>query len=175
MTPEFSRPVRVAEVPAAGQSLSLRATEGELTALARRLGLPAMRSLVAELELRPAHGGRVRATGRLDAEIVQTCVVTLEDFPSRVEEPLDFLLLPPGEEPDEDATDDDAPDEVESGPLGADLGEAVAQTLSLALDPYPRKPGAELPAEDTAGAAPEDGPGAKPNPFASLARLRRPG
>jgi hypothetical protein len=50
-----------------------------------------------------------------------------------------------------------------------DLGEAVVQQLAVALDPYPRKPGAEIPAEYS-GAADTDGRG---GPFASLARLRR--
>ncbi len=54
---------------------------------------------------------------------------------------------------------------MEHGPLGTDLGEAVAQTLSLALDPHPRKPGAEL--DEAALRAGEA------NPFAAaLAKLR---
>ncbi len=165
MSPEFARPVRPDTVPHGGQRLRLAAGGAELAALARRLGMPALRALEAELDLRPAPGGRARATGRLRAEVEQVCVVSLDPFAQAVEEPLDFVLLAPGEEPDEERVEPDAPDEVEHGPLGCDLGEAVAQTLSLALDPYPRKPGADL--DDgalRAGAA---------NPFAALAKLRR--
>lgn len=161
-TPELSRLVQPAQVPSGGQTIRVEATEAERAALARRLRIPALRALAATLELRPAHGGRVRATGRMRAEVAQTCVVTLEDFPQTVAEDLDWLLLPPGEAPNEDPYAE-GPDEVESDAAGADLGEALAQALSLALDPYPRKPGAELPEVASDAAA---------NPFAALAKLR---
>ncbi len=141
---EFARPFRPDAVPLGGRRASLVADAGERAALARRLGIPGVHALEAELELRPAHAGGARATGVLRASVEQVCVVTLDPFAQSVEEPLDFVLLPPGTEPDEDNLDPDAPDEVEHGPHGCDLGEAVAQTLSLALDPYPRKPGASL-------------------------------
>jgi uncharacterized metal-binding protein YceD (DUF177 family) len=167
VTPEFSRSVRPESAPPGGQTLRLVATDAERAALARRFGLPAVVLLEAELELRPAHGGRARATGRLRAQVEQFCVVTLEPFGQSIEEPLDFVLLAPGEEPDEEALDPDAPDEVEQDGAGCDLGEAVAQTLSLALDPHPRKPGAELDAAALrAGEA---------NPLAAALAKLRPG
>jgi len=147
-------------VPLAGQQVSIEASPEEREALAQRLDLPALHALTAELELRPTDSGRVSATGRMRAEVEQTCVVTLEPFRSAVETPLDWMLLPPGEEPGEGF---DGPDEVESEASGTDLGEALAQALSLSLDPYPRRPGATLPAEAAGGAR---------SPFAALAKLR---
>jgi hypothetical protein len=70
-------------------------------------------------------------------------------------------LLPAGREP---ADGPDDPDEIESADGIADLGEAVAEQLALALDPYPRAPDAELPPE-----ANDEAAGA----FAALAALRR--
>jgi hypothetical protein len=61
---------------------------------------------------------------------------------------------------------DEDPDDLPAEAGAVDMGEALAQQLSLALDPYPRAPGAELPAEATDGGA--------HGPFAALAKLKRP-
>jgi hypothetical protein len=164
MTPELSHPIRPALIPAAGEILIIEASEAERAALARRFGLPAIHALRAELDLRPTHGGRVRVTGRLRAELEQSCVISLDPFAQTIETPLDWLILPPGETPSEEGHAElDGPDEVECEGDVADLGEALAQSLSLALDPYPRKPGAALPAAA--------GPQAM-SPFATLAKWR---
>ncbi|HYZ34848.1 MAG TPA: DUF177 domain-containing protein [Crenalkalicoccus sp.] len=160
--PEFSRPLVLALVGPEGRREVLEASEAERAALARRFGIPAIARLRAELSLRPEPDGAVRAEGRLEAEVTQDCVVTLEPVEQRVEEPVSLRLLPPGEEPDE------GPEEADEIPTEggiADLGEAIAEQLALALDPYPRAPGAELPD----GAAGEGALG----PFAALRRLRR--
>lgn len=162
--PEFSRILALGSVRAEGRALELEAEPGEREALARRFGIPAVESLRAELKLRPEPGGTIRASGRLKADVVQTCVVTLEPVGQKVDVPVELRLLPEGRPPADE--DPDSPDEIESGPGGAvDLGEALAEQLSLALDPYPRAPGAHLP-DDLFG---EEGP---QGPFAALARLR---
>lgn len=159
--PEFSRPLPLGLVGPDGRREALEADEGEREALARRFGIPAVERLRAELRLWPEADGAVRAEGRLDASVVQSCVVTLEPVPQRVEEAVALRLLPAGREPQDDA--DDAADEVATRNGVADLGEAVAEQLALALDPYPRAPDAVLPAE--AGEAGE-------HPMAALAKLR---
>lgn len=163
MSAEFSRPVTLDHVPAGGQSLTLIASEAERTALAGRFGLLALVSFRGELQLRPAPEGRVLVTGRLAAEVDQACVVSLEPVRQSVEEEVAWRLLPDGVEPTDG---DDDPDDIPATAGIVDLGEALAQQLSLALDPYPRAPGAELPAEA--------GDGAAHGPFAALAKLRRP-
>ncbi len=160
MSVEWSHPIVVANVPAGGKRLRLAAPAEALPAIAARLGLPAVGSLSAELALKPGRGGSVGVEGTLRAEVTQECVVTLAPLPAVVEERFAWRLLPPGEEPSDG---DDDPDDIESNAAGeVDLGEELVQQLSLGLDPYPRAPGAEVPAEH-AGAH---------GPFAALARLK---
>jgi uncharacterized metal-binding protein YceD (DUF177 family) len=90
-------------------------------------------------------GGIIGVSGRLEAEIVQTCVISLTPFAGRVEDAFEarFTTMPPvaGDEIVLDLDSDD-PEPVENGII--DIGELVAQFLSLALDPYPKAPGAAL-------------------------------
>lgn len=158
---EFHRPLALGRVGPEGRAEVLEATPAEREALARRLGIPGVEALRAELRLSPEPDGAVRAEGRLEAAVVQECVVTLEPVPQRVAEAFAVRLLPAGREP---ADGPDDLDEIATEGDVADLGEMVAEQLALALDPYPRAPGAELPAEardETSGA------------FAALAALRQ--
>jgi uncharacterized metal-binding protein YceD (DUF177 family) len=160
--PEFSRPLRLASVGPEGRREVLEADEAERAALARRFGIPAVERLRAELFLRPDADGALRAEGRLVAAVVQLCVVTLEPVEQRVEEPVALRFLPAGQEPRDEP---DETDEIATGNGVAELGEALAEQLALALDPYPRAPGAVLPA----GAAET-----AEHPLAALAKLRGP-
>lgn len=159
--PEFHRPLALGQVGPEGRTERLEASEAERAALARRFGIPGIGSLTATLRLVPEPDGAVRAEGRLEAAVVQDCVVTLEPVPQRVAEAFALRLLPAGREP---ADGPDDLDEVEAEGNVADLGELVAEQLALALDPYPRAPGAELPAEARDGGAAA---------FGALAALRR--
>ncbi|WP_372618750.1 YceD family protein [Falsiroseomonas sp.] len=166
--PEFSRPVRLGPDR---RDITLEANEAERGALARRFGILGIGALTATLRLEPEAGGSVRARGRLSARVEQLCVVTLEPVAQRVEVAMDLRILGEGEEPADE--DPDSPDEIESLGGVVDLGEAVAEQLALALDPYPRAEGATLPPLDDE--APEGGSQAapaRPNPFAGLAKLR---
>ena len=176
--PEFSRLVPVDRLGEAEITEEISAGPGERAALARRFGLLSLDRLSATLRLERA-GARnlVRIAGRLAAEVTQACVVTLEPVSARLEK--DFTLLydldaaaqgeaegarevivePEAEEPPEPV-----------GQHGIDLGEAVAQQLAIALDPYPRAPGAALPEEPRAGAG---GARAAEGPFAALESLKR--
>ncbi len=167
MQPEFHRAVALARIPPEGRQEHLRATPAECAALALRFGITAVNRFSADLLLKPEPGGGVAIDGRIAAEVMQDCVVTLEPVVQQVDEPVHLRILGPGEECSEDP---EAPDEVEAPGGVADLGEALAEQLALALDPYPRAPGAVLPGE-VAG-DPEAAPEPPANPFASLAALR---
>nr|WP_246504062.1 DUF177 domain-containing protein [Plastoroseomonas arctica] len=132
--------------------------------MAERFAIPAIHSLEAELSLAPANGGTVVAEGRLRAEVVQSCVVTLDPVDQAVDVALHLRFIPEGDEPSDDP---DTPDEIEIQAGMIDLGEAVAEQLSLALDPYPRAPGAALPAHLAPPEEPVREP-AKVHPFAAL-------
>ncbi|UPY37940.1 DUF177 domain-containing protein [Sediminicoccus sp. KRV36] len=161
MSAEFSHRLPLAHVPAAGQALRLLATPAERDALARRFDLFALHALAAELRLAPGPEGVIHVTGELTAELEQACGITLAPVRQSVREAVAWRLLPEGMEPT-DGEDD--PDDIETEQGTADLGEALAQQLSLAIDPYPRAPGAEMPADLSDGGA--------HGPFAKLLRLK---
>lgn len=188
---EFSRRLALVDIAAERSTRRLEATEAERAAIARRLDLPAVRSLVAEVTFKTRSRGRVvEVAGHLAADVVQTCVVTLEPLPARVED--DFLTLyVPEIEAAEVEVDPEGTADVEPLPAGAiDLGDLVVQNLSLALDPYPRAPGAELPpavagetgsptgapdrggADDASSPPSARGEGEGEGPFAALRQLK---
>ncbi|HSV29473.1 MAG TPA: DUF177 domain-containing protein [Candidatus Omnitrophota bacterium] len=173
-TPEFSRKFRLDQISAAGSDHRLEANAAERDALARRFGILGIASLVAEIRVKAiAAGTMVRVKGRLTAEVTQACVVTLEPVEQKVDETFELTFREAVEEDDEDGEiefsmeEDDPPDAIVNGMI--DVGEAVAEHLALALDPFPRKAGARVPAAATAAAPVEE----KPNPFAVLAALRQ--
>lgn len=169
--PEFSRPVPLAEVRDVALRLDLVAEETERTALAERFGLQAVDSLRAEVTVGPLEGDRLLpVAGRVVAEVVQTCSVSLEPVPARVEEGFELVFDPAAETPAPAAELEVSLEEDEVEPLpagGLDAGELVAEHLALGLEPYPRVPGVELGWRDKT----DDGAG-RPNPFAELAPLR---
>jgi uncharacterized metal-binding protein YceD (DUF177 family) len=163
MTPELSRPLGLGRIPEAGRTERVVATAAECAALALRFGIPAVHALSAELNLKREPGGAIAAEGALAAEVTQDCVVTLEPVRQAVRAPLRLRFLPEGASLSDDP---EAPDEIEFAGEFLELGEAVAEQLALALDPYPRAAGA-------AEAEPAPAAEARPRPFAALAALKR--
>ncbi len=143
--PEFSRPVLVATIRPDGEEVTLTATEPEQAALARRLGVERVSGLEAELRLRPRGKGVVAVRGRLRARLGRLCVVSLEPLEEVIDERFAVIFHPEGTAPGEVELDAEAEDEEPYEGNTIDLGEQVAQTLALVMDPWPRAPGAELP------------------------------
>lgn len=175
---EFSRPISPSQLGERGLTLELEADAAERGRLAARYGLVELGALSAAVRLQWVRGGKLlKLTGRLHAEVVQTCVVTLEPVHNRIDEDFEVLYRPAGAAPEEAG----GPEDAEVEPLEADsldVAEAVAVELSLALDPYPRKPGAGLNIGPSAVEhGPFPGPGADAEadtrkPFEGLAALR---
>ncbi len=159
---ELHRPVPLERIGATGYEVLVEATPEENAALARRLAIPAVRALRCWFVLRSAPGEAIAAEGRLEASVVRTCVVSLEDFDAMVHDSFSLRFVPEGRESDD--PDPESEDEVPYRGETLDLGEAAAQQLALALDPYPRRPEAELPIGETP---------ATDHPFAKLAARRR--
>lgn len=183
--PEFSRIVPADAVRRADVTETIEATETERKALAERLELEAIGNLTATVKLRAVRGGQmIRVSGRLEADVVQTCVVTLEPVPAHVSESFDALFAPPsmiedqGVEIDFDPSlsDEDIPEPMENNRI--DIGELTAQHLSIGLDSYPHAEGVDFEGyreheegetvEEEAAEEPE-----KPNPFAILQQLKQ--
>jgi uncharacterized metal-binding protein YceD (DUF177 family) len=166
--PEFSRMFDIRE--ANGRSEALEANEAERAALARRFELVRIARLTAEITLTRG-GDTVNAEGRFDAAWVQTCAVSGEDLAASASEPFHVRFVParigyaPNEEIELDA---DACDEIEFTGTAFDLGEAVAQTLGLAIDPFAVGPQAER--ARRSGLLSDEG---SSGPFAALAALKK--
>jgi len=144
--PEFSRIVMADGVGPDGLALDIAATPEESAALAQRFGLEALSGLSAHVALRREGGGKVRLDVTFDADVLQLCVITLEPVASHVSDRFEVVFAPPGEDGDEtevfvDIADEDPPEPLRDG--GIDVGEMIAQHLSLQIDPYPRAPDAE--------------------------------
>ena len=171
MNPEFSRLIAVDRVPPEGLSERIEASEDERRALSHRFGLLAIRELTAVLELVPWRRGGIKVKGRFDALVEQTCVVTLDPFEARVLEDITRYFAgqnAPGPTPivhSVESLGEYEPEVIKGNAV--DLGELVAESLGLALDPYPRKPGVEFSSWQV-----EDGESAARNPFAALQSLK---
>jgi uncharacterized metal-binding protein YceD (DUF177 family) len=160
MTPEFHRSISLDRIGPHGLDITVDANKAECSALAVRMNIPAVLALSCEFHLIREGRDVVEARGVLRARITQTCVISLEEFDASVEEIFQVCFVPSGEEADD--IDPESVDEIPFEGNLIDLGEAAAEQLGLALDPYPRMPGVEMPqAEDEA----------EPNPFAALRRL----
>jgi uncharacterized metal-binding protein YceD (DUF177 family) len=171
--PEFSRPVRIDALPATGRELSVEANEEERAALAKRFGLVAIDRLSADVALKHS-GDEVRAEGRLVAAVVQSCVATQMPVPAELDEPFSIVFRPHPQgvrEEEEIELSEGELDVIFYDGSGVDLGEAVAETLSLSLDPYPRSPEAHE-ALRKAGVKSEEEERAESSPFAALAALK---
>ena len=178
-TPEFSRPVSAAKLSKTPATYQLVATEAERAALVQRFGLVSLDRLEAEVTLRRI-GGDVRLEADLTADLVQACIVTLEPVPVQIAENFALVFRPGIDEDEADRLALENPEDEIIEPLMADsidIGEAVAQQLSVAMDPYPRASGAQSAGADLEfGGAPEgvsEASKARRNPFDVLATLKR--
>ncbi|MCB5943277.1 DUF177 domain-containing protein [Acidocella sp. KAb 2-4] len=165
MDEELSRTVKAALIQENPQTHELVAEPAACVMLARRFGLPGIAALRGVFTLRHERGGVIAATLTMRARVTQTCVVTLEPFETAIAEEAELRFVPESmfSEDDEEAAFSpetlDDPDELPYANGIIDLGAALAEQLALALDPYPRKPGAALPAEASDDSA---------HPFAEL-------
>lgn len=142
-TPEFSRPERIDTIGAGARTIEVKADAAERAALAERFELVSIGRLTAQFAVRRDASGIV-AEGRVQAEVVQACVVTGELLPVTVDEPVALLFVAEAETGEEEIElTPDALDVIPFHGSSIDLGEAAAETMVLALDPFPRSPSAE--------------------------------
>jgi len=165
--PEFSRFVdrrQIIEKP-----VELVADAAERKALAERFGLVAIDRLEASVSLE-ADDDAVVGDGTLSAEIVQSCAVSGDDLPVTIAEPLHLRFVPEAPvEAEEIDLEESELDEIPYSGTAFDLGEAVAQSLALAIDPYATGPDADRVRKEK-GLLDEGASG----PFAALAALKVP-
>jgi hypothetical protein len=168
----FSYAVLARDIPPGGKRFRVEADAAERESLALALDIPAVAALSGELEIHPVASRGFRVRGRLEAQVVQNDVVTLDPVTQAVAEEVDVTLMPAeavGARPSRgevfvDAAEEDGPDVFHNGRI--DLGVILSEHLALGVDPYPR-------AADTRFAGHvESDPATDPSPFAALKALR---
>lgn len=174
---EFPRPIRLDVIGQAAHDVGFAADEAERSALAARFALASLDSLEVQAAVR-REGTTVFAEGRIHASVVQSCVATGRPLPAKIAERFTLRFVPEAEAADQEEIElSDADCDTLAYAGGAiDLGEAAAETLLLALDPFPRCPDADETLR-RAGVIPEDEVADLPeeeaaNPFAALKALK---
>lgn len=143
--PEFSRKIDLRAITA--RPVRIAAGADERAALARRFGIIAIGRLEAEVALE-ADGDEVQAKGALTADIVQSCAISGDDLPATIHETIDLRFVPAArlasmEPAAELELEAEELDQIFYTGTSFDLGEAVAQSLALAIDPYATGPAAD--------------------------------
>jgi uncharacterized metal-binding protein YceD (DUF177 family) len=176
---EIERLVDLERMGPSGAALEIAPSDSERAALAKRFGFLGLPTFSARVTVDRRVGGQIVVEGRLRGRIVQACVLTLDPVAQDLDEAFRIVFK-------QDMTDDrdpesgeavlnsqaDAPEPLTGNVL--DVGEIVAEQLSLAADPYPRRAGAKL--EDVLPKPRHGGRKGQPeqrrHPFAGLAALR---
>lgn len=158
-----------ADIPDRGLARERAASEAECAGIARVLKLVSLDKLVAAYRITSIAGGGWRLAGKISADPVQSCIVTLEPVPAHIEDAFDveFHHETPASESGGDLSVLQGPDiePLDGNEIAA--GRVVFETLAAGLDPYPRKGDAAFDWQDKV--APDD---KKISPFAVLAKLK---
>jgi uncharacterized metal-binding protein YceD (DUF177 family) len=173
---EMTRLLPLSRLASSGLDFDVTATPAECAAIARRLQVVSLRTLDAHFLLHRLPAGTVEAQGTLKATVTQECVVTLDPFESTVAEQFVVRFVPEArfDDTEDPFLDPESIDEIPYEGDRIDLGEATIEQLALALDPFPRKPGVELPpglGDDDIEPVPTV---ATVHPFATLAKKHDP-
>lgn len=169
----FSRVVQLGDFaePISGR---IEATAQECEQLADLFGVESLESFTFDYELQPIGTDRAHLSGEIHAELIQLCILTLEPVHETVDESVSLDCLPQKQIGREDAaapqTDPqglpaDPPAPIVNGRIN--VGALAGEILASAINPYPRKDGAEFDWDD-----PKDEEGAAFSPFAQLAKLK---
>lgn len=161
--------VALVDIPERGLDAKRDADASERAGLAQKLGLVTLDALHAQYRVHSLAGGGWRLSGTVAANVVQSCVITLEPLPSAIDDEFAVEFWRDLDEP-EGGEDKTVLEGADVEPLEGDtipVGRIVFETLSAALDPYPRKQGAAFDWQDEKAAQSENS-----NPFSVLARFK---
>lgn len=167
MSVEFARPQRLDTIGGEPRTVEIEADAPERAALAKRFDLIGIDRLAGRFTIRRDAAG-IMVEGRVTAAVTQACSITGDPLPAAVDEPVALRFVPDGEAGQDEVELDDRDIDVIPYEGGAiDLGEVAAETMALALDPFPRGPNAEAKLKE-AGVLSEEQAG----PFGALAGLK---
>jgi len=165
-----------------GAALEVTASDSERAALVKRFALTDLSALAARVTVDRRAGGQIVVEGRLRAKVVQACILTLDPVMQEIDDSFRIVFKEGWAEKFDSETGEalldaqlDAPEPLQGNML--DVGEIVAEQLSLTVDPYPRRPGIKLedvlPKPRNSGKpTARQGHGHRRHPFAGLAALR---
>jgi uncharacterized metal-binding protein YceD (DUF177 family) len=160
----------VDSLPRTGQHVVLRVSEDDLLKISQELDIPSVSKIEANFLAVPSKSGITRITGDVKARVEQVCVVSLEAFPTEIHERVDLKFMdadklerPTKAEVERSLEEEDPPEPIYNGVI--DLGALAVEFIAIALDPFPRKPGVELPVSLD--------PEKTTSPFAVLAALKK--
>lgn len=176
---EIERIVDIDRMGPNGTALEIAASDSERLALAKRFGFLGLPAFSARVTVDRLPGGQVVVEGRLRGRIVQACILTLDPVTQDLDDAFRVVFKQDlAEERDPESGEAlvsaqaDSPEPLPGNLL--DVGEIVAEQLSLAADPYPRKHGVKL--EDVLPKPRKEGRHGRHeqrrHPFAGLAALR---
>lgn len=166
-----------AEIGCEPKQYELYATDAQLAALVDRFGLVAFNSLRADVTIHSRGNDQgIMLNGHVKADLVQSCIATLEDVPEIVDSPFSLLLVDPETadrmDADEGYLDEDQPeyDALEGDVV--EVGEIIAQTVAISMNPYPRKEGVELTVGNKKDISINEPELEKENPFSVLGKIK---
>ncbi len=182
MSADLAFTVEIDRIPAAGGRYDLAATPAQCAEVARRLGVLEVKALAGHFEVKVGAGAIARVSGKIHAELVQACVVSLAPVPATIDEEIEATYiaaerLTRKKQKDADEEEmvgldsEDPPEVAEDGRI--DLGELAVTQLALVLDPYPRAPGVAFSPAAVGLKASEEGDPEPAGPFAALAKLKK--
>lgn len=165
---EFSVPVDLRAEGRRQKTYKLSPNAEERALIAQRLKVPGVEKLEGDVSL-DISKTEIKASGSLSAELTRECVASLEQMTETVEETFEVAFergqaTAPNDTPEHDAEDWEGL-EIHEGDV-FDLGEFLIQQLSLAMEPFPRKPGAPSLAD-------QFGEDKSISPFAELSRMKQ--
>lgn len=176
---EIEKIIDLEKIGSSGIALEISASESERAALAKRFGFLSLPALSARVSVDRRPGGQIVVEGRLKGRIVQACILSLDPVTQELDDAFRLVFAENVKEESDPESGEallnsqgDAPEPLEGNML--DVGEIVAEQLSLTADPYPRRPGVKL--EDVLpkqkGGARRSAPEPRRHPFAGLAALK---
>jgi uncharacterized metal-binding protein YceD (DUF177 family) len=171
---DLTRLIAVSQVTSDPVEMIVDASKSECKKLSESLEILEIIRLHVRLKLvSPDDGVTVHLSGLIEADLVQSCVVSLDPVASQIEAALERIYSAQ-EKPDdgEDITielDADEPFEPLSG-YTINVGQAIVEQLALEIDPFPRAPGVEFSGLLGVDSGDNEEPSGQ---FAALSKLKR--
>jgi len=176
MTSPLVHLIPVTSLSQKGRNLVVKATADELVDIAKDCGVEAIETFRGEFQVTKGGGPLIAVQGRVIADVIQTCGVTLGPVEAHVDAEVAVLFtldqVKSHAEVDVDPSDEDPPEPVIDGQI--DFGALALEHLVLNLEPYPRAPDAAFLDRDAQGqeAGLPEGDTKRENPFAVLSTLK---